>query len=372
MDLYEFEGKGLLSQYGIPVPESGIIFSPDAEVSMPLPLVLKAQVLTGGRGKAGGVRVCRTDEELERNKHEIFDLSIKGHTVRALLTEKLQPVDRELYLSITMQGVARPTLIASASGGMDIEQVAKETPDKILKMEIDIFTGLKQYQKKYAAKVLGVPEAEMIPFLDKLQEMFFDTGAKLIEINPLGVCEGKLVAMDAKVSLDDNVKSMASAIEEIKEDRKVLYKWEEPFAEPTTITFVPLEGDIGLISDGAGTGMLSLDLITDAGGKVASFCELGGITNADVMYRALQLTLESGIEVKSVIVVLIGGFNRMDQMAEGIVRYMKEHDVKVPVFTRMCGTYEEEGKAMMADAGFTTYYNLMETVQDAVDAAREV
>lgn len=372
MDLYEFEGKGLLSQYGIPVPQSGIIFAPDAEVSMELPLVLKAQVLTGGRGKAGGVRVCRTPEELEQNKKEIFDLNIKGHTVRALLTECVQNVEKELYLSITMQGVSRPTLIASASGGMDIEQVAKETPEKILKMEIDIFTGLKGYQKKYAAKVLGVPEAELTPFLDDLQNMFFETGAKLIEINPLGVVDGKLVAMDAKVSLDDNVKSMAGTIEEIKEDRKVLYKWEEPFVEPTTITFVPLEGNIGLISDGAGTGMLSLDLLTDEGGKVASFCELGGITNADVMYRALQLTLESGMDIKSVLVVLIGGFNRMDQMAEGIIRYMKEHDVKIPVFTRMCGTYEEEGKAMMAEAGLSTYYNLMETVKDAVEAAREV
>lgn len=374
MNLYEFEGKRILSDFGIPVPKSEIIYSKDAAAPLAYPFVLKAQVMTGGRGKAGGIRICANETEFKKNADEILDMTIKGHRVHGLLCEQVVNAERELYLSITLQGVDKPTLIISEAGGMDIEEVAKTNPDKIIKMEIDPFTGLKNYQLNYITKLLGYPdERDLLTLIGKVQKAFIETKALLVEINPLGVVNGKLMAMDSKLVLDDNARNMRSTIEAIEEGRKKLINFVKEEKEPTTITFVPLQGgEIGLISDGAGTGMLTLDLIYDGGGKVASFCELGGTTPAEVMYRAMKLTIESGLPIKSIIIVLIGGFNRMDDMANGITSYIKEHKLDIPIFTRMCGTMEEEGKRIMAEAGLTTYYDLTETVNQCINASLEV
>ena len=374
MNLYEFEGKCILSDFGIPVPKSEMIYSKNTAAPLAYPFVLKAQVLTGGRGKAGGIRICANETEYKKNADEILDMTIKGHRVHGLLCEQMVNAEKELYLSITMQGVDKPTLIISEAGGMDIEEVAKTNPDKIIKVEIDPFTGLKNYQLNYITKLLGyTDEQDLLTLIGKVQKAFFDTKALLIEINPLGVVNGKLMAMDSKFVLDDHAHNMGKTIEAIEEVRKKLVNVIKEEKEPTTITFVPLEGgEIGLISDGAGTGMLTLDLIYDGGGKVVSFCELGGTTPAEVMYRAMKLTMESGLTIKSIIVVLIGGFNRMDDMANGITSYIKEHKLDIPIFTRMCGTMEEEGKRIMAEAGLATYYDLTETVHQCINASLEV
>lgn len=374
MNLYEFEGKHILSDFGIPVPKSEMIYSKEAATPLAYPFVLKAQVLAGGRGKAGGIRICANETEFRKNADEILDMTIKEHKVHGLLCEQMVNAERELYLSITLQGVDRPTLIISEAGGMDIEEVAKTNPDKIIKVEIDPFTGLKNYQLNYITKLLGYPdEQDLLTLIGKVQKAFFDTKALLIEINPLGAVNGKLMAMDSKFVLDDHARNMGKTIEAIEEGRKNLVNVIKEEKEPTTITFVPLEGgEIGLISDGAGTGMLTLDLIYDGGGKVASFCELGGTTPAEVMYRAMKLTMESGLPIKSIIIVLIGGFNRMDDMANGITSYIKEHKLDIPIFTRMCGTMEEEGKRIMAEAGLATYYDLTETVHQCINASLEV
>lgn len=374
MNLYEFEGKRILSDFGIPVPKSEMVYSKDAAAPLVYPFVLKAQVLTGGRGKAGGIRICANETEYKKNADEILDMTIKGHRVHGLLCEQMVNAEKELYLSITLQGVDKPTLIISEAGGMDIEEVAKTNPDKIIKVQIDPFTGLKNYQLNYITKLLGYPdEQDLLTLIGKVQKAFFDTKALLIEINPLGVVNDKLMAMDSKFVLDDHARNMGKTIEAIEEGREKLVNVIKEEKEPTTITFVPLEGgEIGLISDGAGTGMLTLDLIYDGGGKVASFCELGGTTPAEVMYRAMKLTMESGLPIKSIIVVLIGGFNRMDDMANGITSYIKEHKLDIPIFTRMCGTMEEEGKRIMAEAGLATYYDLTETVHQCINASLEV
>lgn len=368
MNLYEFEGKRILSNFGIPVPKSEMIYAKDSAAPLKYPFVLKAQVLTGGRGKAGGIRICANDEEFRKNTSEILDMIIKGHKVHGLLCEQMVNAERELYLSITLQGVDKPMLIISEAGGMDIEEVAKNNPEKIIKMEIDPFTGLKDYQLNYISKQLNYPDVQDLhALIRKVQKAFFDTKALLVEINPLGVVDGKLLAMDSKLALDDHARNMRDEIEYILEERKKLANLVMVEKEKTTITFVPLDGgQIGLISDGAGTGMLTLDLITDEGGKVASFCELGGTTPAEVMYRAMELTLESGLPLKAVLIVLIGGFNRMDDMANGITGYLKDHKSDIPIFTRMCGTMEDEGKRIMSEAGLSTYYDLTETVRECV------
>lgn len=372
MDLFEYEGKQLMRQFEIPVPESTLICAPQEIAPMDYPFVLKAQVMTGGRGKAGGVKVCENERDYELHKKNILNMQIKGHPVHGLLAEQMVKAQRELYLSITLQGVQKPTLIASRMGGMDIEQVSKENPEEIVKIEIDPFTHLKAYQKKYLAKRLEIEDtADFYEFLEKVEKAFFTTGAKLVEINPLGVVDGKLMAMDSKFSLDDHVRSMKHTMETIKENRKNLYRYQAPEEEKTTITYVPLEGDVGLISDGAGTGMLTLDLLNDEGLHVASFCELGGMTSEEVMYRAMDLTLTGHPEIKGVMIVLIGGFNRMDNMALGITKYVQEHEVKIPIHTRMCGTMEEVGLQTMKDAGMNTYQILTQTVKDLAKAVKE-
>ena len=375
MNLYEYEGKRLLSSFDIPVPKSEMIYSDNIQAPLPYPFVLKAQVLTGGRGKAGGIKVCTDEALFKKNASEMLAMTIKGYKVNGLLCEQMVEAEHELYLSITLQGVDKPTLIISADGGMEIEEVAEKNPEKIIKMEIDPFTGLKEYQLKTIAKLLKYSdEQDLISLLKKLQQAFFKTKALLVEINPLGVVDGKLIAMDSKFVLDDNARRVVGeTMANIENERKKLINLATEEKEKTTITYVPLEdGEIGLISDGAGTGMLTLDLISDEGGKVASFCELGGITSSEVMYRAMQLTLESGVPVKKVLAVFIGGFNRMDDMANGITAYLKDHPIDIPIFTRMCGTMEEEGKRIMSEAGLVTYDNLVESVHDCVKEGLEV
>jgi len=371
MNLFEYEGKEFFRRFSIPVPESVLLTSDDSPLPMELPFVLKAQVLTGGRGKAGGVKVCRTEEEYRQYARDILHMQIKGHDVHGLLAEVLTAVDREMYLSITQQGVERPTLIFSAMGGMDIEKVAAETPDQIFKCEIDPFTRLKGYQKKQVAELMGVDAAEASAFLEKLENAFFDGKALLVEVNPLGVKDGKLIALDSKAVLDDHARSSQAYRDALTRARASLYRYEEPERETTTVTYVPLNGDVGIISDGAGTGMLTLDMLHDAGLDVACFTELGGMTSEEVIYRAMELTLGLNPQIKALIIVLIGGFNRMDNMALGITKYAAEHNVTIPVFTRMCGTMEQEGLRIMHEAGFETYYDLTDTVSKLCSAVKE-
>ena len=353
MDLFEYEGKRLLREHGIPTPKSSLIYSADEQAPLQFPFVLKAQVLTGGRGKAGGIKVCSTQQEYKEHAKAILGMHIKGQPVYALLAEEMASPSNEIYLSVTVKN-GRPLFIASAMGGVDIEEVAKSQPDKILTLELDIFYGLHKYQLNRLAAFLPMLEAEDLKSIaNKLFSAF--------------------CALDAKVTLDDDAEKPQKALfAALREDREKLNCYSEPVKEDNTITFVQLEGNIGLISDGAGTGMLALDMVYNAGGHVASFCELGGITNADVMHLAMEKTFFPGNTVKSLLIVLIGGFNRMDDMANGITAYMKAHKLDIPVFTRMCGTMEEEGERIMRENGLTTYRDLTQTVQLSVSAAKEV
>lgn len=370
MDLFEYEGKQLFASYGIPTPASQLVTDIARAPDMVFPYVLKAQTMTGGRGKAGGVQVCQNSEEYAEKASQIKNMTIKGHPVYALLAEEMVKPDRELYLSITVQGVKQPTLIASAMGGMEIEKVAAEQPEEILRIEIDPFLGLKDYQLRQLAKTLGVKnDPDFQYFVHCIQNLFFTCNAKLVEINPLGVFGEKLIAMDAKVSLDDHVSlDGQSWFSELTEKREQI-GYQTPKGDGTTITYVPLEGRIGLISDGAGTGMLTLDMIQRLGGTVASFCELGGTTNADVMYKAMEYTMQKDID--GILVVLIGGFNRMDDMANGMTRYLADHPIKIPMVTRMCGTMEEEGIAMMEQAGLYTCRGLTQAVEKIISDVKE-
>lgn len=360
MKLYEFQGKKLFAEFGIPTPKGNLIErTSDAPTA---PCVLKAQVMTGGRGKAGGIILCKTQPEVDQGIKKIFAMNLKGETVPAILAEQLVKIEREFYVSIAFDGERKtPLFIASAAGGMDIEHVAETEPDRILKLPFDAVYGPKQYELRRIADFIGVKnKKEFVSLLEKLYLMWKSTSAVLAEINPLVETPDGLVALDSKVELDDDAAF-----------RKTMTPmFSQGDVQHDTITYVQLDGDIGFISDGAGTGMLTLDLVSDIGGKCATFCELGGITNADIAYESLDRVISKNPGVKSVLVVLIGGFNRMDEMAEGIVRYYKEKKPLMPLVVRLCGTMEDEGKRIMADAGLPIYNDLADAIRAAVGGVK--
>lgn len=370
MRLYEFQGKRLFKEYGLPIPNGTLITSPEEAGKITPPVVLKAQVLVGGRGKAGGVTVCSTREEVKNRLADLFQREIKGEPVRAVLAEDRAEILKEFYLALTLKGSdAKPVFMASAAGGVDIEKVAAESPEKIIMVPLDPFLGPKEYQVRALARGIGYDDHRSLKkFVDGLYAIFTGLDATLVEINPLALTPRGLLALDAKVILDDKAAFRhEDLVKELRSEQNALTGCADPPGSDT-ITYVPLAGSVGLISDGAGTGMLTLDLINDAGGEAANFCEMGGITNPDVMYAALAKVL-SNPAVKSVLVVLIGGFNRMDEMAAGILKYRDAHGLRVPVVVRMCGTMEEEGKEMMRRAGLGTYDDLLQAVREAVRLA---
>ena len=372
MNLFEFQGKKLFREKGIPVPAGKVLTSEADMEEIEYPAVLKAQVYSGGRGKAGGVRFCKNSEEgLEAIKH-ILGMTIKDHPVVAVLAEGLAEIQREFYLSITIPPGSKSAMVMfSPAGGVEIEKVADEDPDQIYTFFVDPFVGITTYQVRYMAKKLGYSDVkELGKIVKDLYEVFVEKDASLVEINPLVETPSGLLALDAKVVLDDKAKARQKGLyENLTEENRALMG--DNFEEDSddTITYVPLDsGSVGLISDGAGTGMLTLDLIRDAGGEAACFCEMGGLTSPEIMYSALERVLEDP-KVKSLLVVLIGGFNRMDEMAEGIVRYRDEKGLELPLAVRMCGTLEKEGEKIMKEAGLPICRDLLEAVKTSVEMA---
>ncbi|MFP4200429.1 MAG: ATP-grasp domain-containing protein [Clostridia bacterium] len=373
MKLYEFQGKRLFSEYGIPVPESGLMKSPGDDLPLPTPAVLKSQVLVGGRGKAGGIKVVQNDAEAGRALGELFDMRIGGEPVAAVLMEERASFSSEYYIAFTNDGGrALPLMIASASGGVDIEQVAKEDPEAILTKVVDPFFGPMDYQARRTARELGISDTRALSdLMRKMYKMFTELDATLVEINPLAQTPDGLLALDSKVLLDEKAAFRHGALfGSLMEEQNALSGSNLTLEKEDTTTFVDLDGDIGMISDGAGTGMLTLDLMRDAGGDAATFCEMGGFTNPQVIYDAISVVMARRPKVRALLIVLIGGFNRMDEMAEGIVKYHEDHGIDVPLVVRMVGTLEEVGKETMAQAGLDTFDDLPEAVDEVVRLAK--
>ncbi|MCK4637008.1 MAG: succinate--CoA ligase subunit beta [Methanomicrobia archaeon] len=369
MNPYEFEAKKIFKKYGVPVL-NGIVITKDTDLDSTLsmvtfPIALKSQVLTGGRGLAGGIKFAETKEEAVAKIQELFALKIKKHPVEMILIEKKTNIKKEVYLSITIDKEKNcPVLIACPEGGVDIEHIAEKSPEKILKMEIDIFRGLTGYELRQIAKKLDMGR-NLFDICKKMYTLFMECDANLVEINPLVITDEALLAVDAKMIIDDKASYRQKIFLEIERKEDQIQKMIKKYG---LSTYVELDGDIGLISDGAGTGMLTLDLINDYGGKAANFSELGGITNAETMKNAMKVvSLNSNVKV--LLISMIGGLNRMDEMAEGIVAFFEEHD-PIPVVIRMCGTLEDVGKKMLQENEFETCDNLYEAVQKAVELSK--
>lgn len=374
MKLYEFQGKELFARCGIPVPKRRLVRSFEDLETLDAPLVLKSQVLSGGRGKAGGVVVCDDNASLVQEGKRLIGSSLKGERVLALLAEEKVDILQEYYLSFVIDGeLKKPLIIASATGGMEIEKVAEEEPEKILKLSFDPLAGPSDYHFRRIADFLSLRNElkDLRKVLRAMYALFNQYDASLIEINPLVKTSAGLIALDSKINLDDDAEFRQKEIfQEFQEQQNVIQQNNAKAKDEGTITYVPLDGNIGMISDGAGTGMLSLDLIRDFGGEAADFCEMGGLTSPDVMYQAMETVFNKATkELKSLLVILIGGFNRMDEMAEGIIRYKNDHGISVPLFVRLCGTMETEGKKMMIDSGLPVFDDLEEAVEKAVMAA---
>jgi len=376
MKLYEFQGKEIFKKYGIPVQSGFLIHKNDEVKNLIPPLVLKSQVLVGGRGKAGGIKIWEGNTDVSQIINELFSLKIKGEKVRSILALEKVDILREIYLSITFnKGKSTPVLIVGTSGGMDIEESIRLNKEKIHFVEIDPFLGILEYQIRFVAKKLNIDNyLEFKNIIRTVYKIFKEYDATLVEINPLAITPHGLVAIDSKINLDDQASFRHQVLfQKLEEEKKLIKdKKDSNTSELTddTITFVPLSGNIGVISDGAGTGLFTLDLINEYGGKVANFCEMGGITNSEVMLKSLKM-VASDQSVKSILVVLIGGFNRMDDMAEGIVKFKKELNKNIPIFIRMCGTKEESGKELMKKANIPVYDSLNVAVEKAVKKAME-
>jgi succinyl-CoA synthetase beta subunit len=374
MKLYEFQGKEIFKEYGIPV-QSGILIHANDEVKNLTPsLVLKAQLLVGGRGKAGGIKIWDGNIDVSKIINELFALTIKREKVNAVLALEKVDISREIYISITFnRGKSTPILIVGTAGGMDIEESAKLNKEKIYFIEFDPFLGILEYQIRFIAKKINIENyLEFKRIIKAMYKIFKEYDAILVEINPLAITPNGLVAIDSKINLDDQSYFRHEELfQRLKKEKELIQGKDSDIFKTTddTITFVPLSGNIGLISDGAGTGLLALDLINDFGGKVASFCELGGITNSEIMFKALKM-VAGDLMIKSIVVVLIGGFNRMDDMAEGIIKFTKEFKKDIPIFIRMCGTKEEIGKQLIRSENIPVYDSLNEAVEEAVKKAR--
>ena len=376
MRLYEFQAKRLFAGAGIPVPRSTYFNLPEQASNLEFPVILKAQVPIGGRGKAGGIRVARDRAEAEEIAAELLGCEIQGHTVGALLAEAMTEVQREIYVAVLFdKGTNQVMLVGSAEGGVDIEQVAKVSPEKIVKKTLHPFLGLPQFVMRYVARELGVKEPRQFgAILKAMYELLWTHDATLVEINPLAETPEGLLALDAKMTLDDKAAYRhATLFADLAREHKELEQGKETLAEKLAeerdITYVLLDGDVGLIADGAGTGMLTLDLIQDAGGHPANFCEMGGLASPEVMCQAIEVVLANP-NVRALLITLIGGLTRMDEMADGIVQYAKSHEFTVPIVIRMAGTQEEVGKATLKRAGFETFDDLPGAVESVVDLAK--
>ncbi len=375
MKLYEFQGKKIFDKYGIPIQSGKLIYPNDNIKNLSPPLVLKSQVLTGGRGKAGGIKIWDGSKDINKITDDLFNLEIKKEKVRAILALNSVDIQREMYLSITFnKSKSTPVLIAGLAGGVDIEKAAQKDKTQVYLTEFNSLLGISDFQIRLSAKNLKLDKyfTEFKKIILSMYRIFKEYDALLVEINPLAITPNGLVAIDSKIELDDQAYFRHSELyQQLKEEiSSISGKAPGSQSAEDTITYVPLSGNIGLVSDGAGTGLLTLDLLAKYGGKVANFCELGGITSPEVVYKALD-KVHQDPDVKSVLIVLIGGFNRMDEMAEGIVNFHQESSSKIPLFIRMCGTKEEEGKKLMQNAKIAIDDNLHEAVKKAVKRAME-
>jgi len=376
MKLHEVYSKRIFGEYGIPIPSGDLArTAPEAEKiaqKIGFPVVIKSQVLVGGRGKAGGIRVASNPAEARQHAQDILDLKIKGLPVRMVLVDQAADIQTEIYLGITNDRAARkPVMMASAAGGVDIEEVARETPEKIIKCHIDPLMGLQSYQSRDLAAGIDLPREHWRAFgkiAHGLWEAYRESDANLAEINPLVITgENELLAVDGKMVLDDNALFRHPDLEELRDTD--VDKEAEIRARENGLSFIKLDGDIGCMVNGAGLAMTTMDIIKLFGGEPANFLDIGGGASAEKVAAALEIIL-SDTNVKAVLFNIFGGITRCDLVAKGILEALAEVKTEVPMVVRLVGTNAEEGRQLLKEAEMETADTLAEAAQKAVAAAK--
>jgi len=374
--LHEFQSKRIFSHYGIPIPQGDVATTP-AEAGaiaarLGKPVVIKSQVLVGGRGKAGGIKLARDPAEAERVAGQILGMDIKGLKVKKVLVDEAANIGHEIYLGIVVdRATKRAVMMASAEGGVEIEEVARVSPDKIHKVYIDPFLGLQPFQAREVAFGIGLEKGLIGPFsaiAQGLWRAFAATDSSLAEINPLVVTgDGKLLAVDGKIVLDDNGLFRHPDLAEMRDlDEEAPAETE---ARLHGLSYVKLDGNVGCMVNGAGLAMASMDVIKLFGGAPANFLDIGGGAKADKVAAALRMIL-SDSNVKSVLFNIFGGITRCDEVAKGILVALDQVKPKVPMIVRLVGTNEEEGRRLLADANMTATTSLVDAAKLAVAAAQ--
>jgi succinyl-CoA synthetase beta subunit len=382
MKIHEYQAKGILRKYGVAVPrgtmattrEEAAAAAKDILGSGATGVVVKAQIHAGGRGKGGGVKIAKSVEEAGELAGKMLGMKLvthqtgpEGRIVHRLLVEETLPIEKELYLGILVdRGEGKPVFMASAAGGMDIEQVAASTPEKILKQYIDPGMGLEAFQARKIAFALGLKPAQIgaaVQFLTSLYRAFLESDASLVEINPFISCtDGRLFALDAKLTFDDNALFRHPDLRELRDITE-----EDPLeveASKYSLNYIKLDGSVGCMVNGAGLAMATMDIIKYAGGLPANFLDVGGSASADQVAHAFEILL-SDKSVRAVLINIFGGILRVDMLATGVVEAARKTNIQLPVILRLEGTNVQEGKKILQESGLN--FVIAETMKDAAD-----
>lgn len=386
MKIHEYQGKALLKEYGVPVPRGIVARTPEEAEAAAIELgtdvvVVKAQIHAGGRGKGGGVKLAKSPAEAKEIASQILGMQLithqtgpEGREVKTLLIEEGLPIDREFYLGITLDRVTgRNVFMASSEGGMDIEKVAEETPELILKETIDPSVGLRGFQARKLAFGLGIPNDlinQAAKFMLSLYDAYERMDASLVEINPfLLTKDSRLIALDAKVTFDDNAMFRHKDYADLRDLDE-----EEPLeieASKYDLNYIKLDGDIGCMVNGAGLAMATMDIIKLAGGEPANFLDVGGGASQERVEQAFKILLADE-NVKAVLINIFGGIVRCDMVANGVVAAAKNLGVSIPIVARLEGTNVEEGRRVLAESsiGIITAQGMNDAAEKVVSAAK--
>ena len=381
MKIHEYQGKAILAEYGVPVPRGIVARTPEEAEAAARELgtevvVVKAQIHAGGRGKGGGVKLAKSPEEAREIASQMLGMMLvthqtgpEGREVKTLLVEEGLPIDKEFYLGITLDRVSgRNVFMASSAGGMDIEKVAAETPELILKETIDPAVGFRSFQARKLAFGLGIPNDlinQAAKFMTSLYEAYEKSDASLVEINPfLLTKDSRLIALDAKLNFDDNAMFRHKDYAELRDLNE-----EEPLeieASKYDLNYIKLDGNIGCMVNGAGLAMATMDIIKLAGGEPANFLDVGGGASQERVEQAFKILLADE-NVKAVLINIFGGIVRCDMVANGVVDAVKHLGISIPIVARLEGTNVEEGRRVLRDSGIN-----IQTAEGMRDAAEKV
>jgi succinyl-CoA synthetase beta subunit len=378
MDLYEYQGKQLFARFGIPVSDGRLAASAEearaAAEELGGHVVVKAQVLTGGRGKAGGIKLADSPEDAAQKAEEILGMDIRGHVVRQVWIEKASEIAKEYYLSVTFdRGEKKPLFILTTEGGVDIEEVAERSPEALARLHVDPLVGFQPFQARWLCFTAGVndpdEQKQVIALVGRLYDAFVGADAMLCEINPLIVTpDGEVKALDSKFTVDDNALFRHPDIAEMRD--LDAGDPQERLAREKGVTYVKLDGEIGILGNGAGLVMSTLDVIAQVGGRPANFCDLGGGGDAEGVVDALEV-ITSDAQVEAILFNIFGGITRCDEVARGILEALDRMSIELPIVVRLDGTNAEEGRAMLAEAAPPNLY-VEETMLSAAERVVEL